>query len=98
VNVVVKPAGREIVGMPETVTRLSSVLGDKSRRRVAIIADSNCAMARLHPAAELVLHDVAVHTGFGVVSHVGIASRIDEGESAHTYSQTNHHTQNNARR
>ena len=47
VNVVFKPARREVVGMPETVARFSGVLRNQSGRCMAIIAYGNCAMARL---------------------------------------------------
>ena len=45
VNVVFKPAGCEVVGMPETVLRFSVILGDEAGRRMAIIAHGNCSMA-----------------------------------------------------
>ena len=97
VNVVIKPAGREIVRMPEPVARFSGILGDKPGRRMAIITDSNCSMARLHPTAKLVLHDMAVHTCFRVVSHVRIATSVDEGVGANSDRQSDCNSQNYAR-
>ena len=41
VNVVFKPAGREVVGMPETVFRFGCVLAHEPRRRMAIVADGH---------------------------------------------------------
>ena len=70
VYVVFKPAGGEVVGMPETVARFGCVLRDQSGRRVAIVADGDGAMARLYPTAKLVLHHMTVHTRLSVVSHV----------------------------
>ena len=68
----------EIVRVPEPVARFSCILRNKPRRRMAIVADRNCSMARLHPAAKLVLHDVAVHTCLRVVGHVRIATSVDK--------------------
>ena len=96
VNVVFKPAGREIVRVPESIARFSRILRDKPRRRMAIVADSNCSMTRLHPAAELVLHDMADHTCFSVVSHVRIATRVHEGVGADTNRQADRDSQNHA--
>src|SRR5687767_7099691 len=70
VNVVFKPARREVVGMPETVACFGCVLANESGRRVAIVAHGDCTMARFHPAAKLLLHDMTIHTRFSVVSHV----------------------------
>ena len=62
VNVVFKPTGREIVRVPETITRFGHVFGRQARWRVAIVAYGNRAMARLQPAAKLVLHHMTIHT------------------------------------
>ena len=87
VNVVFKPARREIVGMPEAVARFSGVLRNQSGRCMAIITNGNCAMARLQPTAKLVLHDVTVHACLSVISHVRVAAGINEGVRTHTYRQ-----------
>lgn len=97
VNVVFKPAGREVVRVPETITRFGHVFGHEARRRVAIVAYGNRAMTRLHPAAKLVLHHMTIHTRFGVVGHVGIATRIDEGVRTDTQCDSNPHAQNYTR-
>ena len=78
VNVVFEPTSCEVVGMPESVACFRHVLRNESRWRVAIVAHSDRAMARLQPAAELLLHDMTIHAGFGVVSHVRIAARVDK--------------------
>ena len=85
VNVVFEPAGGEVVGMPETVSRFGGVLGNETGRRVAIVANRHRTMARLQPTAELVLHDVTIHTRFSIVSHVRIATRVHEGVCANTH-------------
>lgn len=45
VNIVVKPTGSEVIRMPETVLRFGRVLGEETRRRVAVVADSDSAVA-----------------------------------------------------
>ncbi len=64
-------------------------VGMRTGRRVAIVADSDGAMARLQPTAKLVLHDVTVHTRFGVISHVRIATSVDKGVRTNTYGHAN---------
>ena len=98
VNVVVKPAGREIVGMPEPVARFSCVLADESRRRMTIVADSNGAMARLHPTIELVLHDVTVRACFGIVRQVRISTCVDKGVRADADGRADCNTQDHSAR
>src|SRR5687768_15580805 len=51
-------------------------------------------MARVQPAAKLLLHDMTVNTRLSVVSHVRIATRVDEGVGTNTYRHTNCNTQN----
>ena len=46
----VEVSGRERVRVPEAVHGLGGVLGEMSRRRVAIVAGGHRAMARLQPA------------------------------------------------
>ena len=98
VNVVFIPARREVVRMPETISRLGGILADESGRRVAIIANSHRTMARLQPTAKLVLHDVTIHARFSVVSHVRITARVDERVCAHTDSHAKRNGQNNSAR
>jgi hypothetical protein len=97
VNVVFKPAGREIVRVPETITRFSHVFGHQARWRVAVVAYGNRAMARLHPAAKLVLHHVTIHTRFGVVGHVRITARVDKRVRTHTQCDSDRNAQNYTR-
>ena len=60
---------------------------------MAIIANSDGAMARLQPAAKLVLHDMTIHTRFGVVSHVRVAASINEGVRTDTCRHAERDTQ-----
>src|SRR4026207_173309 len=84
VNVVLEPTRSEIVGMPETVARLGRILGDKSRWRMAVIANGHGAVTRLPPAAELVLHYMAIHTRLGIVGHVRVAAGVNERVRPHS--------------
>ncbi len=97
VYVVFKPAGREVVGVPKSVVRFGCVLGNKSGRCVAIIANRYGSMTGLDPAAELLLHDMTIHTRFGVVGHVGITARVDECVSPDADCQADQDAQNHAR-
>ena len=45
-------------------------------------------MARFHPAAKLLLHDVAIYASVSVIGHVGIATRVYEGVGADAYCHT----------
>ena len=45
VNVVVKPTGGEVIRMPETVLCFRRIFAHDTRRRMAIVADSNSAVA-----------------------------------------------------
>lgn len=44
VNVVLKPPGREIVGVPETIPCLGRVFAHQFRWRVAVVTDRYCPM------------------------------------------------------
>ena len=87
VNVVFEPTCREIVGVPESVACLRHVFRDEARWSMTIVANGDGAMARFHPTAELVLHDVTVDAGLSIVGHVRIAAGVNESVSAHTNGQ-----------
>ena len=55
-------------------------------------------MAGFHPAAELVLHDMAVHTRFSVVSHVRIPACVDEGIRTDAYRYAKRHAEDDSTR
>lgn len=93
--VVFEPTGGEIVRMPESVARLGHVLADELRRRVTVVADSSVTMTGLQPSAVLVVHDVAVRARRGIVGHVRIAARVNEGIRADADGQADRHAENN---
>jgi len=70
--------------MKESMLRFGEILGNKSRRRMTVVAGRDGPMARLDPAIKMVLHDVAVGTGFGVITQVGRTFRIDKGVAPDT--------------
>ena len=74
--------------MKKSVLGFSEILGDKPGRRVAIVAGRDRAVARLDPGIEMVLHDVAVGAGVGIVAEIGRALGIDEGETPEADDQT----------
>lgn len=78
VDVIWIPTRREVIGMPETVLRFGYIFRYQTGRRVTIVANRNSAMARLQPAAVLVLHYVTVNTGISIVAHVGVSTRVDK--------------------
>ena len=96
VDVVFEPTCSEVIGMPETVSCLGCVFADEPRWRVAIVADGDRPMARLHPACILFVHHMTVYACLRVVCHIGITTRVDEGVRTHTYGQPEGHPQNNS--
>lgn len=93
VDVVRVPTSGEVVGMPEAVLRLGCIFRDETGRRMAVVADGNGAMARLQPAAVLVLHDMTVDTCISIVGHVGISTRIDKRVRADPHDQAERYAQ-----
>lgn len=83
-----KVAGRECEGMPKAIRGLRSVLTDDVRRSVAVVAGGNGPMTRLDVACVVLLHDMAVGAGFGIVGHVGATFRIDKGVGSEANSKS----------
>lgn len=81
-NVVLEPAGREVIRVPEAVAGLRHVLAREFRRRVAIVANRGVAMARFQPSVVLLVHHVTVRARLRVVGHVRIAARVNKCVSA----------------
>jgi hypothetical protein len=77
-NRLVKAAGREIVGMPETVRGFRGVFADKIVRRVTIVAGGDGVMARFLPAVVLFLHYVTVGAGRRIVAHIRVTFGVNE--------------------
>ena len=82
--------------MPEAVLSLRGILADQIRWRVTIIARRHAPVARFDPAIILFLHDVTVHTGFGIIRQVGSTLGIDERERADAERQAQRSTQNDS--
>ena len=95
-DVVFEPAGREVIGMPESVAGFGRVLGDKLRRRVAIVADGDVAMAGLEPGAVLVLHHMTIGAGLRVISEIRITASVDKGVGADADGEANCHAQDDS--
>ena len=79
---IVKLAGGEGKRMKEAVLGFGEILGQKSGRRVTIVAGRDRAMTGFDPTIEMVLHDMAVGARSRVVSQIGCAVGIGKGESA----------------
>src|SRR4051812_9286682 len=71
----------------ESVFCLGEILRDKRRRRMAVVAGRDRVMTRFDPAIEMILHDMAVGAGLGIVAQVGGTLRIDKGETSETCHQ-----------
>jgi hypothetical protein len=66
----VKIVRRKGQRMKEAVLRLGEVFWDQPRRRMTVVARRNRAMARFDPAVEVILHDMAVGAGLGIVGEI----------------------------
>ena len=94
--VVFEPTGGEVVRMPESVARLGHVLADELRRRVAIVADGCVAMTGLQPTAVLLVHDVTVRAGRGIVRHVRIPLGVNKRVGSDTDGQSQRHAEDDS--
>jgi len=92
---------RERQRVEEAVISFREVLGHKASRCMAIVAGGDGAMTRFDPAVEVVLHDVAVGAGPGIVAQIRAAFRIDKRVTAdacrRSDAQGNHHCQQHRR-
>src|SRR5512140_3347355 len=77
-NVVGNATGGECERVQEAVRRLDGVLPCQVMRRVTVVAFGGDAMAGLHPPGVILVHDVAVGAGSGIVAEVGVAPGIHE--------------------
>lgn len=66
--------------MPEAVIRFGHVLADEIMRRMTIVAGGDGAMARFDPSIEMILHDMVVRAGGGVVRQVGGSFGVNKRE------------------
>ena len=81
-------------GMPKSVIGFGQILRDEAVRSVAIVACGGRTMAALNPGVEVVLHDVAIRAGCGVIGKIGGAFRIDEGVAGNPRRDANHRPDN----
>ena len=70
--------------MEEAVVSLGHPLPGKVVREMAVVAESDVRMAAVLPGIILRLHDVAIHTGFGIVAEITVTLAIAKREGTHT--------------
>src|SRR6185295_4617171 len=68
----------EVIRVHDAVPGLGPVLADQVVRHVAVVADGHRVVASLQPAVVLLVHDMAVRAGPGVVGEVRPAFRVPE--------------------
>src|SRR4051794_16050742 len=81
-DIVRKSSGGEGERVEESVCCLDRVLAREIVWGVAIVAHGHGVMATLDPTVVVVLHDVAVGTGCGIVGEVGISPGVNKGVEA----------------
>ena len=94
--VVFEPTGGEVVRMPESVARLGHVLADELRRRVAVVADGCVAMTGLQPPAVLIVHDMTVRAGRGIVGQVRIPLGVNKRVGSDTDGKSQRHAEDDS--
>ena len=94
-NRLMEIAGREGVGMPETVIGLGKVFPNDVVGRVAIVTGGDRAVTGLQPGIIIILHDVAVRTRFRVVREIRPAAGVNERISSHASRQPEQHPSGN---
>lgn len=81
---IVKFAGGEGERVKETVLGLGEILGNEPGRGVAIVAGCDRVMAGIVPAIEMILHNVAIGAGIGIVPEVRSSLGINECVTSQT--------------
>jgi hypothetical protein len=76
----VKVLKRERLRMVPAILGFDEILVWEGRRDMAVVATGDTMMAGFHPGVVLVIHDVAVFTGGGVIAEVGEAFGEMKGE------------------
>ena len=74
--------------MKETVVRFRHPLADWFVRQMAIVAYSHMMVTRLLPGIEVILHRVAVNTGFWVVAQIAGTLAVAKRECANSDQDT----------
>lgn len=75
-------------GMIPAIQSFHGVFADDVVGQMAVVAFSDVVMGGLLPGIQVFAHDVAVHTGLGIVRQVRISLRIDERVAAQTDDNT----------
>ena len=83
-------AGGEGERVPEAIVGFGDVFADDVVGCVAVVACGNGAVAGLEPAIIMLLHDVAVCAGVGIVGEIGSALGIDESIAANPAREAYH--------
>ena len=83
-----EPPRGERERMPEAVICFHPVFAEEIVWSVTIVAGGNRPMAGLDPGIEMILHDVAIGAGFGIVGEVRATLGVNEGECADTTGNT----------
>ena len=79
-NGIWKSAGGESEGMPETVICFHPIFAEKIVGSMTIVAGGNGTVAGLDPGIEMILHDVAIGAGFGIIGEVRATLGVNERE------------------
>ena len=81
--------------MEESVIRFRKIFRNDSRRRMTVVARRDRAMAGLYPTVQVVLHDVAIGAGLGIVAEIrrafGVGERVTADAHRQTERERNHH-------
>ena len=81
--------------MKETVVSLRDPLSDGVMRQVTVVANGNVVMTALLPRIHVVLHDVTVDAGLGIIAEVAGPFSVPESERADTREQSKRHGEKN---
>ena len=71
-------------GMVVAVYSLDKVFVEKTFRGVAVIAGGHVLVAAFDPTVIMVVHDMTVGAGHGIIEHIGCPIRVYESEGTHT--------------
>lgn len=92
-DVLGKIAGGKAERVPESVHRLGGIFANQIMRGVAIVTGRHAAMTAVDPTVILLLHDVAVDAGLGIIGQIRRALRINESVGPHPEGESDHGTE-----
>lgn len=64
-------AGRKIIRMPKSISSFGVPFAKEVVRSVAVVTPDSLSMARVYPTVILLIHNMAIDTGRGVVGQIG---------------------------